>query len=195
MALIQYFAYMAGNSRSFFRGGWETASTVLPTPGYPAIVNTAPVPGRSAGVPPHAANPRGGRPVFAAGSPPRRAPTRALAVRRSAAARLPRQGEARALVPTSPVNSNSPRGRTPAPSAASASPGAAHHFQRGSVERPGRAPGEPSARRPAPPPPPNTPAARTGLSSTSRCEGRILRVRPKGEGEAVADRPSAIGAP
>ena len=71
-------------------------------------------------------------------SPPRRAPTRALAIRLSAAARLPARGSSGAR-PTSPVNSNSPSGRTPAPSAASASPSAAHHFLRGSVGRPGRA--------------------------------------------------------
>lgn len=73
------------------------------------------------------------------GSPPRRLPARALAVRHSAATRLPARGSSSAR-PTSPVNTNSPSGRTPAPSAASASPSAAHHFLRGSVGRPGRAP-------------------------------------------------------
>ena len=73
------------------------------------------------------------------GSPSRRVPARALAVRHSAATRLPARGSSSAR-PTSPVNSNSPSGRTPAPSAASASPSAAHHFLRGSVWRPGRAP-------------------------------------------------------
>lgn len=72
-------------------------------------------------------------------SPPRRLPARALAVRHSAATRLPARGSSSAR-PTSPVNTNSPSGRTPAPSAASASPSAAHHFLRGSVGRPGRAP-------------------------------------------------------
>lgn len=65
-------------------------------------------------------------------SPPRRVQTRALAVRPSAATRLRARGSSSAR-PTSPVNSNSP-------SAASASPSAAHHFLRGSVGRPGRAP-------------------------------------------------------
>lgn len=114
------------------------------------------------------------------GSPSRRVPARALAVRHSAATLLPARGSSSAR-PTSPVNSNSPSGRTPAPSAASASPSAAHHFLRGSVWRPGR------ARRTS------APAGCTGLSSASLGEGvkrRTLRGHREGEGEAAADRPS-----
>lgn len=94
--------------------------------------------------------------------------------------------------PTSPVNSNSPSGRTPAPGAASASPRAAHHFLRGSVGKPGRAlrtlgadggPGPPRLHR---------------AFLHSRCEGvkgRILPGRLVGEGEAAAHRPSVTRAP
>lgn len=124
-------------------------------------------------------------------SPPRRVPTRALAVRHSAATRLPARGSASAR-PTSPVKSNSPSRRTPAPSAASASPSAAHHFLRGSVGRPGRAPRS-SALGAAPGPPR---LHRAFLHFPVRgCEGRILRGRPVGEGETAADRPSAIRVP
>lgn len=136
---------MAGNSRSFGGRGRPSADVW-----YTEIVNTAqsPSPGTSAAFP-ACGDPAWG-PGFGTRSPPRRVPTRALAVRRSAATRLPAWGSSSAR-PTSPVNSNSPSGRTPARSAASASPSAAHHFQRGSVERPGRAP-RPSARRAAPSP-------------------------------------------
>lgn len=136
-----------------------------------------PGPETSAGSPArrHAA----GGPGFGTRSPPRRAPTRALAVCLSAATRLPTRGSANAR-PTSPVNSNSPSGRTPAPSAASASPSAAHHFLRGSVGRPGRAPrtlrAEGGPRHPA-----AAPGGCTRLSSASGCEdmkGRTLRGRP-----------------
>ena len=122
-------------------------------------------------------------------SPPRRLPARALAVRHSAATRLPARGSSSAR-PTSPVNTNSPSGRTPAPSAASASPSAAHHFLRGSVGRPGRAP--PTLGRRAD----LGTGGCTGLSAASRGKGEQRRQdwgrRPEGAREAEVDRLSAI---
>lgn len=172
-------------------GGGERPWSPGPDARWTQIVNTAQSTSleTSAGSP-ACQDPAWG-PGFGARSPPRRVRTRALTVHHSAATRLPARGSSSAR-PTSPVNSNSLSARTPAQSAASASPRAAHHFLRGSVGKPGRAPrtlgadGGPGTSR------------LHGAFLHSQCEGvkgRILRGRLVGEGEAAADRPSVIRVP
>lgn len=102
----------------------------------------------------------------------------------------PRRGKIQGSPHLTPGNSNSPSRRAPAPSAAaSASPCAAHHFLRGSVGRPGRAPQTPGAEDG---PPPRPPAAAPGFpplpgarACGSGCSG----------GASWGARPSALRVP